>query len=340
MLSRLIVVSVTFGFVLSNAVLANDLPPQQFAEFKSCELASGETLTPCRIGYRTVGELNADKSNVVVVPTWHTGTSESHLMLTQTALDPTQYFIVIIDALSNGVSSSPSNHPNTAGGAFPTITIADMVDTQHRLLTETLDLQQAHAFVGLSMGGMQTFEWLVRYPDFAGRAVSTIGSPRLPTFDIALWTTNINLLALLRACDCEEARAAMAAQRMTLEVPSKLTADIPRERTLEYITKQVASDTMTLAQTWDKQRQAEAMITHNIARNFDDDMRKAAEQISARLLVIVGADDRVVTPGPAKAISTMVGGELLEMDSDCGHYEPLCSPDIFGNAVTDFLAAD
>lgn len=181
-------------------------PPQQFATFSECRLISGQVIAPCRIGYRTYGTLNDDKSNALLVPTWFTGTSAEHAFLASpNLLSPENYFIVIVDALGNGVSTAPSNGETQADGQFPQITITDMVESQHRVLTEVLGIQSLHGVVGLSMSDMQAFEWAVRYPGFADRTVAAISSPRLPTFDIALWTTQNRLLALYRDCQCDEA---------------------------------------------------------------------------------------------------------------------------------------
>ena len=49
---------------------------QQFASLGDFKLESGEVLRGCRIGYRTYGTLNADKSNVILIPTWAGGTTE------------------------------------------------------------------------------------------------------------------------------------------------------------------------------------------------------------------------------------------------------------------------
>jgi homoserine O-acetyltransferase len=69
--------------------------------------------------------------------------------------------VILVDALGNGLSSSPSNTSN-----FPDITIHDMVVAEHELLTRKLKISHLYAVMGISMGGMQTFEWLASYPDF------------------------------------------------------------------------------------------------------------------------------------------------------------------------------
>ncbi|MGY8794257.1 MAG: alpha/beta fold hydrolase, partial [Woeseiales bacterium] len=65
-------------FVLWIALLlsATSMAEQQYINIGDLEMASGEVLENCSVGYRTYGELNADKSNVLVFPTWFTGTTE------------------------------------------------------------------------------------------------------------------------------------------------------------------------------------------------------------------------------------------------------------------------
>ena len=233
------ILRVMFSVILwSNLGLASTLPepPQQFATLDECRLTSGQVIAPCRIGYRTYGTLNDDRSNALLVPTWFTGTSAGHAYLASPdLLSPEKYFIVIVDALANGVSISPSNSKTQPHGQFPQIAITDMVESQHRLLTEVLGVHSLHGVVGLSMGGMQAFEWAVRYPSFAGRTVAAIGSPRLPAFDIAFWTTRNRLLALYRECQCKEALEAMAGMGMLTSVPTKLAQEVAREDTVSTI---------------------------------------------------------------------------------------------------------
>ena len=314
---------------------------QKYAQFSECQLLSGESIAPCRIGYRTFGTLNEDRTNAVLVPTWYTGTSAGHAFLASSkVIDPDQFFVVIVDALANGVSSSPSNSKQQANGKFPQITITDMVNSQHRLLTEVLKIDSLHGVVGLSMGGMQAFEWAVRFPEFASKTVAAIGSPRLPTFDIALWTTSNRLLALYRQCECKEALEAMAGFRMTFLVPTKLAQQVARQEAESTITArgQARLESISPGSTWDQQRQAEAMIGHNIARDFDDDLQRAAERVESEFLIIVGTDDRIVTPQPARDFAALIDAQLVELDEDCGHGEPWCAADEFSTLVRGFLS--
>lgn len=326
-----------------NSSLANEQPesPQRYAVFEECPLISGEVIKPCKIGYRTFGTLNSSKSNALLVPTWFTGTSADHTYLaSENYLDPETYFVIIVDALANGVSSSPSNSATQSNGRFPQITIADMVDSQSKLLSEVFGIDSLHAVVGLSMGGMQAFEWAVRYPSFAGKTIAAIASPRLPSYDIALWTTRNTLLRLYRGCQCEEALKAMTGMSMLASEPTKLSKDVNRKKAVATIQARSDAIVMTQGKSWDAQRQAEAMISHNVARNFDDDMTKVALKIETDFLIVVGDDDRVVTPQPARDFAALAGATLVELDEDCGHGDPWCAPDAFSRAVKSFIGSE
>ncbi len=82
------------------------------------------------------------------------------------------------------------------------------------------------------------------------------------------------------------------------------------------------------------------MINHNIARDFDNDMHKAAAETKTRFLIVVGEDDRVVTPEPARDFAVLVDATVVELDEDCGHSDPWCAPDEFAQAVSTFIDKD
>lgn len=84
---------------------------QKFAELGDFKLESGAVLRDCRIGYRTVGRPNSDQSNVILFPTWASGTTEQLLGNAGPGklADSGKYYVILVDALSNGVSLSPSN---------------------------------------------------------------------------------------------------------------------------------------------------------------------------------------------------------------------------------------
>ena len=146
-------------------------------------LESGETLRGAKLAYRTFGTLNAEKSNAVLVTTWFSGTGkvmqdvyvgEGH------ALDPDRYFIVIVDQLGSGVSSSPQNMPAPQAMAkFPKLSIGDDVRAQYRLLTERFGIERLALVVGGSMGGQQAYEWAVAHPEMVERVAPIAATARI-----------------------------------------------------------------------------------------------------------------------------------------------------------------
>jgi homoserine O-acetyltransferase len=162
--------------------------PQGQGEFLLYELGnllleSGETLRGARLAYRTLGRLNASKTNAVLVTTWFSGTGK---VMQDTyvgpghALDPERYFIVIVDQLGSGVSSSPQNTPAPQAMAkFPKLSIGDDVRAQHRLLSELFGIERLALVVGGSMGGQQVYEWAVVYPQMVERAAPIAATARI-----------------------------------------------------------------------------------------------------------------------------------------------------------------
>ena len=105
-------------------------------------LQSGATLPDTKLAYKTYGTLGTGRDNVIVLPTFYTGNHQRNegYLKTVPALDPDRYFIISINLLGNGVSSSPSNTPPPFDGPrFPNVTLFDNVACQHRLLVERFD---------------------------------------------------------------------------------------------------------------------------------------------------------------------------------------------------------
>jgi len=108
--------------LLPTVAAAQDQKHALLGDFK---LESGEFIRDCQIGYRTFGTLNEEKSNAILFTTWASGTTEQLVSNfgPGKVVDSTKYFIVAIDALGNGVSSSPSNSRLQPRMKFPQFTI-------------------------------------------------------------------------------------------------------------------------------------------------------------------------------------------------------------------------
>ena len=175
---------------LANAVSVNDWLLEtrdgalHAADLGECLLENGEIIEACRLTFRTYGRLAPDLSNIVLMPTWLNGNAEGlatyNYLGPEGIVDTDDYFVIAVNALGNGLSSSPSN---SAQRPFPTFSIRDQVSLQYRLLTEHLSIDHLHAVIGASMGGYQTYEWLMMYPDFATHFVPIEGTPWYTFYD-------------------------------------------------------------------------------------------------------------------------------------------------------------
>lgn len=150
-------------------------------------LESGTVLRQAVIGYKTHGQLNADSTNAIVYPTQFAAQHDDieWLIGPGRALDTDKYFVIAVDQLGNGVSSSPSNTPAPQDRArFPTIEIRDDVAAQYRLVTEAFGVLSVALVAGFSMGAQQAFQWAVSYPDFVRRIAPFCGTARTTPHNI------------------------------------------------------------------------------------------------------------------------------------------------------------
>ena len=147
----------------------------------SVVLTGGMTLPDAKLAYKTYGELDADRSNAIVYPTWYSGRhwDNEWLIGEGRGLDPNRYFIIVPNMLGNGLSSSPSNTPAPFDRArFPDIAVRDNVAVQHRLVTERFGVERLALVLGWSMGAGQTFQWAVSHPEMVPRMLPFCGSAR------------------------------------------------------------------------------------------------------------------------------------------------------------------
>jgi homoserine O-acetyltransferase len=168
-----------------------------FADFR---LQNGEVLPEVTIAYATRGRLAADGRNAVLVTHGYTsgqrmiesgaGSSEgawSTLVGPGAPIDTDRCFVMCSNMLgsSYGSTNAASRDPRTGrpyGSRFPSITVADIVTAQHRLL-EHLGVRHLRAVVGPSYGGFQAFQWAVTFPQAMDGIVSVVSSPRAQGVD-------------------------------------------------------------------------------------------------------------------------------------------------------------
>lgn len=185
--------------MINNAYYSQEVHgPYELHDIGNLELEEGGTIRACNLAYATFGTLNAAKDNAILIPTWYSGTNkiiEQVYIGKGRALDPEKYFIIVINQIGSGLSTSPHNTPAPGGmGNFPRVRIGDDVRAQHKLITEKFGIERFALVVGGSMGAQQTYEWAVRYPEMVRRAAPIAGTAKNSLHDFLFTETLVEAI--------------------------------------------------------------------------------------------------------------------------------------------------
>lgn len=314
---------------------------QQFALLGDFRLENGQTIRDCKVGYRTYGKLNKDASNAILVPTWFSGNTKEWVEFVGPGklIDSTNFFVILVDAFGNGVSSSPSNSASQPGVVFPNFSIRDMVKSQYLLVTEKLHLKHLYAVAGISMGGMQTFQWLVSYPDFMDKAVPVIGTTGQTSYDLLLWNSELRVIENYRKNGISDS-VAMAMVNMIHELalytPAYHVSNTSPDKFPEWLGKKDKTHAHFPPLDWASQLRA--MIGHDVTKSFGQSEEKTAAAIKAKVLMVLAQQDHMVNPSPALRLAALLKAETLILTGDCGHIAFKCEMDKVVPVIEKFLA--
>lgn len=183
--------------------------PQTFRFDQPLRLQSGSVLPAYELQVETYGQLNADKSNAVLI--CHALNASHHVAGVHAGpdglplpksegwwhnmigpgkpVDTNRFFVIGVNNLGSCFGSTGPTHTNPATGApwgadFPVVTVEDWVNAQARLL-DALGITQLAAVMGGSLGGMQTLSWTLQYPERVRHAVVVASAPNLTAENIA-----------------------------------------------------------------------------------------------------------------------------------------------------------
>ena len=180
------------------------IQPQRMDIDEPLKLDGGQTLATFSLVYETYGELNADRTNAVLI--CHALSGDHHAAGRYSSedrkagwwdlhigpgksIDTDRFFVVALNNIGGCSGSSGPNtiNPNTGqlwGPDFPIVTIQDWVRSQH-MFSQRLGIARWAAIVGGSMGGMQALQWSIMYPDMLANAVILASSPYVSAQNIA-----------------------------------------------------------------------------------------------------------------------------------------------------------
>lgn len=146
-------------------------------------LQCGTTVRALRLRYAMHGKLNNDRTNAILFPTWFGANHKANTWIIGPgrALDTEKYCVIVVNALGNGESSSPSNHPDLMQeGRIVPISLYDNVVVQADLV-RALGIEKLVAVIGRSMGAQQALQWGCLYPEKMGRIFAFCGTPATST---------------------------------------------------------------------------------------------------------------------------------------------------------------
>lgn len=302
-----------------------DRPHQRF-ELGDFELASGEVLRDGFLTYVVHGDPAHLRRDAILVPT-AIGSNHHRLdfMIGEgEPLDTSRWCVVAVDALGNGLSSSPSNSVRQSGAAFPRFTIRDMVASQRRLL-DALGVESLAAVVGASMGGMQAVQWAVSAPLHMRALVAMV-----PMARTTRWSQLVNELsrrALFADATCQKPRPRAEAMALWVPLTQAVMARSPAAiEDCSDVPAWLAEREQLLAEhgpdPFDWCHQTWAYDAHDVGTTpgFDGDTDRALAAVRAATLVVAPVQDLYNPPFAARAMAHAISGaQYVELPGDEGH---------------------
>src|SRR6187551_3629665 len=296
-----------FSLLIAGVAPAADYPTPTEGDLtiRKFKFQSGETLPELRIHYRTLGKPEKDAqgktTNAVLIMHGTTGSGAQfirpefagELFGNGQPLDATKFFIVLPDGISHGKSSKPSDGLRAK---FPRYGYRDMVDAQYRLLTEGLGVNHARLVMGTSMGGMQTWMWGERHPEFMDALMPLASLPVQISGRNRVWRKTI--------IDAIRNDPAWNGGNYSAQPPSLSTAasliffmgsnPVLRQEQMPTLAK---ADEVLAESLANAMRTQDANdVLYQVSASFDYDPQPALESIRAPLIAINSADDLINPP--------------------------------------------
>jgi len=296
------------------------------------EFENGSVMPELRIAYETEGHLDPGRDNGILLV--HGASGDRHafdpFIGPGKTFDTGKYFVITVDAIGGGESSSPKDG---LGQDFPRYTIRDIMSAQHALVTRGLELATLRAVGGRSMGSFVSLEWGIHHPEIVRSLILLVPSPKAEAnFQLA-----VDLMTSVIALDPEWEGGRYTHNPVEgLRLAGRLY--YPWVVSAAYLdripTPRLAMELEATARSfggWDANSlvfRYAASRAHDVAAPFGGDMTAALAQITAPTLILPSASDRLLGLDGARQIRDGVKrASYAEIPSDLGHRAGRAAPD-------------
>ncbi|MFO7628157.1 MAG: alpha/beta fold hydrolase [Prochlorococcaceae cyanobacterium] len=298
-------------------------PQLQQHQLGDLPLACGRTIPAAQLTYLQIGELNAQRSNLILVPSSYGARPDDLTWLAGPVLDPERCCIVIAGMFGNGASSSPSNSSMALAEQGWLVSHRDNVNAQRQLLREVFGVERIPLIYGWSMGAQQAYQWAVDHPEAVERICCVCGtartSPHNRLFCLSLrqaltadrhWTgagfsappeQGLRSFSLIYA--------SWAASQPFFRTLSESVEDHVEHHWLPHYQRHDPRDLIAMLDTW---------LAHDVAGGGD--LAGALRGIRARTAVVAGSHDLYFPVDDLAADAAAIPGAALQViESLLGH---------------------
>ena len=327
--------------------------PHQRLDLGNMSLESGETLQGAFVTYVVHGNTSRMHNAAILVTTAIGSTHHrlDFLIGAGKALDTDKYAIIVVDAIGNGLSISPSNSWAQSGARFPRFTIRDMVTSQYMLL-DYLGIGRLKAVVGASMGGMQALQWGVTHPQRMATLVAMTPMARTTSWSQLMNEISRRALFMDQACllPRQRADAIRLWTPLTQLLMTRTPTALARFETQAQLQQCIDAQAMTLQQDgpdpFDWCYQSWAYDAHDVGTTppFAGNTEAALRSIEASTLVLAPTLDLYNPPQAAYAvIGSTPNARFVELPGEWGHasandIDPVAT-NVISNAIHDLFCS-
>lgn len=354
---RMSAIALTFGVAVANAH-GPDAAKHEIATLGDLTLESGAVVKGLKISYNAHGKLSAAKDNAILLLP---GFAANHhdfdaLIGPGKPLDTEKYFVIATDQFgSTQIGFDHSTSPTNSGlkMKFPQYNLRDMIQAQHKLVTEGLGIKHLRAVIGISMGATQSFQYAIMKPDFMDAIVPIVGVPVYGSQGFMSMTQNASIIencAAWQGGNYEQNSTDCAGTSLWNMANYFFTrewwdANIRTQADFEGFRKDWSADYFGIQDMRDLYYLIKALQGSTIASTpgFNGDLDTALKSIKAKTLFLTNPRDMFYLPKQAESAAARIkDAKIVSLSSDAGHLM-CCGVDpqtywIMGEAIRGVLA--